>query len=74
MPWYIRMPLSFLSPLLTSPNDCATTILDGFLSESRKTGWHLMNNYGKNVNATSGHNDSIREKVFNWTNSVITKL
>ena len=73
MPWYIRMPLSFLSPIIsTTPSDCGTLLLSGFLDQSRKTGWHLMNNYGDNVKPTSGHDDAIRENVFNWTNSVIS--
>jgi hypothetical protein len=74
MPWYLRWPLKALSIVATSPSDCAKTLLDGFLSDSRKTGWHLMDHHGKNVNPTSGHNDAIREKVFEWTNSVISPL
>ncbi|KAI8895643.1 hypothetical protein BC833DRAFT_622823 [Globomyces pollinis-pini] len=75
MPWFIKAPLSLITPLFSrTPEQCATYLLSSFLDEEHKTGWHLMGQNGEPVKLSASHTEAVRQRVWDFTVNLIGKF
>ncbi|KAI8804796.1 hypothetical protein BJ742DRAFT_427133 [Cladochytrium replicatum] len=69
LPWYIRIPMNVLQPLITTEEDCGNYMLSGFLDDGRDKGWYLMGSSGQSFDAKGDALDNdLRKKV--WEHSL----
>eukprot|EP00054_Salpingoeca_dolichothecata_P030770 m.253444 g.253444 ORF g.253444 m.253444 type:complete len:312 (-) comp26718_c0_seq13:41-976(-) len=74
MPWFIRGPVRFMQLFARSPEDCAEYLSEGFFSDQFKTGFHMLDQYGRATPKPMSVHEEARDFIYDYTKKLIARV